>query len=134
MAKKLRRHPGDLSPKTDASVGKSRRERRLVFSVMRRLRSYFGKRAALQLALRGGNVRERTGERWLAGKGIDGENFAQLLRSDVGELVLETVMGADRKAWPAWYARLNKQIKISSLRRGLAEQQRAIEALERGEG
>lgn len=97
---------------------------------MRRVRSKFGVKAALELALRA-DADQRSGERWLAGKSMNAENFAALLRSDIGIDVLDATMGDNVQAWPAWYVALRRQHKLSTLRRAMAAQQRELEALER---
>ena len=118
---------------TDTVVGKYRHMCRRVATVMRLMRGSFGTKAALELALRT-DADQRSAECWLAGKGMSAENFAALICSDIGDQVLDAMMGADAKTWPEWYAGFRRQVQISSLRRGLTEQQRALAALEQEAG
>lgn len=97
---------------------------------MQFLRGRFGSKASLEIALRT-EVDQRSAERWLAGKSMTAENFAALIRSDIGDQALAAIMGEDKKAWPAWFAGFRRQVSISSLRRGLIEQQQALEKIER---
>ena len=111
-------------------VAKSRQGCRSIFAVMQLARARFGKKAPLELALRTDSD-PRSGERWLAGKSMLAENLAGLIRSDIGDDVLEAIMGPDAKTWPEWYRAHRRQSKLSSLRQGLEAQKRALEALER---
>jgi hypothetical protein len=115
----------------DTPVGKSRQDRRSIYLAMLALQSAFGPKAALQIALRA-DADERSAERWLSDKGGDpsAENFAALLRSDAGGVVLAAVMGADETAWPEWYRATRRQLQLAALRRGLSEQKRQLAALE----
>jgi hypothetical protein len=113
---------------TDTSVGASRQDCRSIFSVMLMLHGHFGAKAALQIALRA-EADQRSAERWLAGKSMTAENFAALLRSDVGDQVLSAVMG-DPAQWPAWYVAHQRQAKLSTMRRLLTEQRHQLENLE----
>jgi hypothetical protein len=122
----LRRFAGD-----DKVVAKSRQGRRSISAVMQKLRDRFGPKAPLEIALRA-DVEPRSSERWLSGKSMMAENFIDLVRSDVGDAVIDAAMGDDPLQWPEWYVLFKRQVRLSKLRRDLADQQREIAALEAG--
>jgi hypothetical protein len=64
-----------------------------------------------------------TGER-----GLSGESFVALLRSDVGYEVLEEIMGSG-DAKPSWWPEFERAIVISDLERQAADNSRKIQAL-----
>lgn len=115
----------------DKVVGRLRQGRRSIVAVMQKLRARFGTKAALEIAVRA-DVEPRSSERWLAGKSMMAENFIDLVRSDIGDEVIEAAMGEDPRQWPEWYALFRRQVRLGKLRRDLAEQQKELAALEQG--
>ena len=98
---------------------------------MQKLRARFGSKVALEISLRT-DVEPRSAERWQAGKSMMGENLADLIRSDVGDDVIEAIVGDDPREWPEWYVLYRRQVQLGKLRRDVAAQQRALAALEAG--
>lgn len=135
MTASYRRRAEKSSTAPDTRVGKRRHARRLIVPVMRMVRDRFGAKASLELALRT-EADQRSAERWLAKNpgGISADNFAELICSDIGDLVLTALMGPDSKQWPAWYGGFRRQMKLSTLRQSVAAQQRLLEDLERDAG
>lgn len=102
---------------------------------MQALRVRFSRRTAAEIAIRVGSGKlgeVRNAERWLAGR-VEPRSaeLIKLLQSDVGLDVLTALMG---EAKPAWWLRFRRHLKIAGLRTAIAEQQRAIEQLEREAG
>jgi hypothetical protein len=129
-ARSTRRPP---RTRTGNIAGKNRRDRRLVRAVMRAVQDHFaGKRTKLhlELALRT-EAHPRNAEKWLAGGSPAAKNLIELLRSDIGDVVLAGALGSDPKNWPAWYVAMKRQLELSHLRRALETQRKAIETLER---
>ncbi|MCP1731298.1 hypothetical protein [Bradyrhizobium elkanii] len=96
---------------------------------MQVFRGLFPHQTAAELAIRTG-AEIRHCERCLAGDRDLGSAFqAKLLQSDVGDKILDAIMGEAR---PAWWVGLKKQLELSKLVKAEAELRKQIESMQRG--
>ncbi|WP_166295316.1 S49 family peptidase [Bradyrhizobium sp. 2S1] len=96
---------------------------------MQVFRRLFPHQTAAELAIRTG-AEIRHCERCLAGDRDLGSAFqAKLLQSDVGDKILDAIMGEAR---PAWWVGFKKQLELSKLVKAQADLGRQIESMQRG--
>ncbi|MBR0695976.1 hypothetical protein [Bradyrhizobium lablabi] len=121
-ARKAKKGTGHLA-------GRSRPDGRTIAPAMEVFRDLFPQQTAAELAIRtGADIRHC--ERCLGGYRDLGSGFqAKLLQSDVGDKILEAIMGEAR---PAWWIGFKKQLELSKLVKAEAELRKQIETMQRG--
>ncbi|MGY3689972.1 hypothetical protein ACVIGA_000052 [Bradyrhizobium sp. USDA 3240] len=120
---------GNAKKRTGQLAGQKRPAGRTIAPAMQVFRRLFPHQTAAELAIRTG-AEIRHCERCLAGDRDLGSAFqAKLLQSDVGDKILDAIMGEAR---PAWWVGFKKQLELSKLVKAQAELGRQIESMQRG--
>ena len=97
--------------------------------VMRAVHAFWPSKTSLEIKAATG-ASDRMIQYWIANEySLSAADLANLLRTEAGFAVLESIMGP-ATAKPAWWKRFKKSVQLSILRAEQAEQRKRIEQLE----